>query len=123
MRVLVAGGVDALCVLLFVGIGRATHHEEDGVAGYAGTVWPFLVALAAGWLIGRVWRRPETLAAGAVVWAATLAGGMALRAASGDGTAPAFVVVAAVFLALTLLGWRAAARIAAAKGALWGASK
>nr|WP_279472852.1 DUF3054 family protein [Actinomadura darangshiensis] len=36
--------------------------------------------------------------------------GMVLRVVSGQGTAFAFVVVASVFLGLTLLGWRGVAR-------------
>jgi len=37
--------------------------------------------------------------------------GMALRVVSGQGTAVAFIVVATVFTALLLLGWRLVARM------------
>jgi hypothetical protein len=37
---------------------------------------------------------------------------MVLRVVSGQGTAIAFIVVALVFLALFLLGWRLLARLA-----------
>ncbi|HLV73950.1 MAG TPA: DUF3054 domain-containing protein [Vulgatibacteraceae bacterium] len=107
-----AAVLDVLCVLVFIAIGRATHEEGASLVGYAGTVWPFLVALGAGWAAGRVWRRPESLLrSGVVVWVTTLAGGMALRVLSGDTAATAFVVVAAGFLGLTMLGWRGLAQV------------
>jgi hypothetical protein len=40
------------------------------------------------------------------VWAGTLVGGMLLRALSGGGVQVSFVMVAAVALAVLLLGWR-----------------
>lgn len=119
MRTGVAGLLDVCCVLVFVAIGRATHEEAASLTGYFGTVWPFLAALGGGWLLGRVWRRPEALVpAGVAVWVTTLVGGMGLRALSGDGTALPFVIVATGFLALTLLGWRAGVRVAGVRKGL-----
>ncbi|TDC80462.1 DUF3054 domain-containing protein [Actinomadura sp. 7K507] len=113
MRGGVAGLVDVCCVLVFVAIGRATHEDAASLTGYLATVWPFLVALGVGWGVSRAWRGAEVLwPVGVVVWATTVAGGMALRALSGDGTAVAFVIVATLFLALTLLGWRLVTRFA-----------
>jgi hypothetical protein len=40
-----------------------------------------------------------------------------LRAVSGQGTDPAFILVSVVFLGLFLLGWRVIARLAARAGA------
>ncbi|HEX2312513.1 MAG TPA: DUF3054 domain-containing protein [Thermomonospora sp.] len=114
MRAWVAGALDAASVVVFVAIGRASHEESGGVAGFAGTAWPFLLALAAGWAVLRAWRAPADLVpAGVGIWLVTVAGGMALRAVSGQGTAAAFVVVATLFLAMELLGWRLVARFAA----------
>ncbi|MFB4311537.1 DUF3054 domain-containing protein [Actinomadura sp. GTD37] len=113
MRNWVAGVLDACCVLVFVVIGRATHEEAASVAGFAATAWPFLVGAGAGWVAGRVWRRPEAVVPGGVaVWAAAVAVGMPLRAISGQGTAAAFVIVALVFLGAALLGWRGAVALA-----------
>ncbi|XRQ04418.1 DUF3054 domain-containing protein [Actinomadura welshii] len=113
MRSGVAGLLDVCCVLVFVAIGRATHEDAASLTGYAGTVWPFLAALGGGWLAGRVRQRPEALVpAGVAVWAVTVVGGMALRSLTGAGTALPFVIVATLFLALTLLGWRLAALVA-----------
>ena len=44
---------------------------------------------------------------GIVVWVVTVTAGMLLRAATGQGVAFAFVVVATATLALLLVGWRA----------------
>ncbi|XVQ12867.1 DUF3054 domain-containing protein [Spirillospora sp. CA-255316] len=104
-------GLDVLLVLAFVGIGRASHEEGFSLSGFAGTAWPFLVGLAVGWAATRAWRGPEVLfPVGVGIWAATLVVGMLLRAVSGQGTAGAFVVVATLFLAAVLLGWRVVAR-------------
>lgn len=112
MRVWVAGLLDVVGVVVFVAIGRASHDESGTLGGIVSTAWPFLVGLAIGWALARAWRRPWALfPAGLVVWAMTVAGGMTLRAATGQGTALAFVIVAASFLALVLLGWRSAARL------------
>ncbi len=109
-RVVAAAVLDAALVALFAVVGRSSHAEGLDAAGVWGTAWPFLVGLAVGWVAARAWRRP--LAAwptGMIVWAGALVVGMLLRAASGQGVAPAFVVVAAVALALLLVGWRALA--------------
>ncbi|CNG65980.1 putative transmembrane protein [Mycobacterium tuberculosis] len=112
MRNLVGGVADVCCVLVFVAIGRASHEEAAGLSGYAETAWPFLAGLAAGWVALRAWRRAEALVpVGVGVWLSAVGVGMLLRAASGQGTAPAFVIVALAFLGGTLLGWRALARI------------
>lgn len=48
-----------------------------------------------------------------IVWAATLVGGMLLRLATGQGVQIAFVVVAAITLAVLLVGWRGIAALGA----------
>ena len=106
--------LDCCCVLVFVMIGRASHTKGEALAGIASTAWPFLAGLGAGWLAARAWRRPLALwPAGIAVWLCTVALGMVLRVVSGQGTAPAFIVVALAFLGLFLLGWRLLARLAA----------
>lgn len=108
--------VDAVLVILFAGIGRATH-EGDAFGpfgtGLATTAWPFLVSLLVGWSVTRAWRRPlAVLRTGLPVWAVTVVLGMILRALSGQGVAAAFVIVATITLALFLLGWRGIALLA-----------
>lgn len=109
-RAVPALAADALCVLVFVLVGRSSHREALTLPGVAQTAWPFLVGLGAGWLLaGAAARgRPQSLRGGLVVWAVTVGGGMALRALAGQGTEPAFMLVAAVVLGALLLGWRAA---------------
>ncbi len=103
-------GLDAVAVLVFVAVGRRSHQEGSGLAAVASTATPFLIALVAAWGVARAWRQPAAAPTGLAVAAGTLAGGMALRRfAFGDGTAPSFIVVAAIFLLATMVGWRAAA--------------
>jgi hypothetical protein len=101
--------LDVLLVVVFAAVGRASHDETSPVVGAVSTAWPFLVGTALGWLVVRVMRRtwPLDVAPGVTVWFATVAVGMVLRHAVGSGTAPSFVVVASLVLALFLLGWRA----------------
>jgi len=104
----VAAVVDAALVLLFVAIGRRSHDEDGAVLGFLTTAWPFLAGAAIGWLAARAWRRPLTVwPTGVVVWLAAVVLGMLLRALSGQGVQPSFVIVTALVLAAFLLGWRA----------------
>lgn len=99
-------------MLVFVALGRRTHDEAGSVAGLLVTAAPFLLAAAAGWVVLVLLKWPSaSLRAGALVAATTWSLGMVLRAAAfGGGTAAAFVVVAAVGLAVTMLGWRGVVR-------------
>jgi len=109
-RPAVAVLLDVACVLAFVAIGRASHHDGESVAGLAAVAWPFLAGLALGLLAARGWRRPAAIVpAGLGAWLGAAVGGMLLRVAAGQGTAPAFIGVALAFLGLFLLGWRAVA--------------
>ena len=99
--------LDAVLVIAFAIIGRSSHAEGLDVAGVWVTAWPFLAGLGVGWLAARAWRHPlDAWPTGVIVWAATLVVGMLLRLASGQGVQVAFVIVAAVTLALLLIGWR-----------------
>jgi Protein of unknown function (DUF3054) len=110
MRAALALLADVFLVLVFVVIGRASHHAGDGAAGVAGTAWPFLAGLAIGEVASRAWRRPTALwPTGVGVWLATVGAGQLLRVISGQGTDVAFIIVSAAFLGLFLLGWRLAA--------------
>jgi hypothetical protein len=98
---------DAAAVVVFVVIGRANHHESDGVQGVWHTAWPFLLGAALGLAVTAYSRRsPTAIRSGVRVWVWTVVIGLVVRAATGGGTAPAFVVVAAVVLGALLVGWR-----------------
>ena len=108
-RVPLAVGIDVFSVTLFVAVGRREHERDSAIAGLIDTAAPFLLALALAWVLLRAWRRPTDWRTGVGVWAITLVAGMLLRnLVFGDGTATSFVIVAASFLALFLVGWRVA---------------
>ncbi|MEO7058713.1 MAG: DUF3054 domain-containing protein [Lapillicoccus sp.] len=104
-----AGIIDAVLVLVFAGVGRASHDERNPLLGAVVTAWPFLVGAALGWALVR-WRSqrwPVDLGPGIVVWVATVVVGMLLRALTRQGTAASFILVATLFLGVVLVGWRA----------------
>lgn len=110
VRIAVALTIDVILVVVFAAVGRASHGEDP--SGLLVTAWPFLVALAAGWLITRAWRAPAApVRTGVGVWVVTVAGGMLLRAVTAQGTAVAFIVVATVTLLVLLVGWRVVAEL------------
>lgn len=99
---------DVLVVIVFVVIGRRSHDEGGALAGIVSTAWPFLVGLGVGWIVTQAWRRPTALATGVGIWIVTVLVGMLVRRfLAGDGTAPAFIVVATIFNGTFLVGWRA----------------
>ena len=105
-----AAALDAGAIVVFAAVGRANH--DEGVLGGGGvglltTAWPFLVGAAIGWVIARGWKKPcAWRPTGAIVWASTLAVGMLLRLATGQGVQVSFVLVAGLVLAAFLVGWR-----------------
>lgn len=104
---MIAALLDLVLVVIFTLIGRASHDEALSFGGLVETAWPFVIALAVGWLSARAWRSPARLwPTGVIVWASTVVVGMLLRAAFGHGTATAFIIVTCVTLAAFLLGWR-----------------
>jgi hypothetical protein len=113
-----AAALDAAAVLLFAGIGRASHTEGVSPLGVVLTAWPFVAGAALGW--AAAWsgyrRPPLSPLHGIPVWLGAVGLGMALRALTGHGVAPAFVLVASAALGLLLLGWRAAATRLVARG-------
>ena len=108
-RTPLAAGLDTFVVVLFVAIGRREHEQDSAIAGLIETAAPFLIALALAWLVLRVWNRPTEWRTGVGVWAIVVVAGMLLRnLVFDDGTATAFVIVATLFLALFIVGWRLA---------------
>ena len=108
-RTPLAAGLDTFAIVLFVAIGRREHERDSTIVGLIETAAPFLIALVAAWLVVRAWQRPTDVRTGLGIWAIVVTGGMLLRnVVFGDGTATSFVIVAASFLALFVVGWRAA---------------
>ncbi|MGW8484309.1 DUF3054 domain-containing protein [Microbacterium sp. NPDC055903] len=106
--------IDAVLVVVFCLLGGLSHSlgEPDAVARIVFSIWPFLAALIVVHGVALAVRVDASrVAVGVLIWLVTVAGGMALRAATGQGTAVAFIVVTAVVLALFLVGWRLVAAI------------
>lgn len=101
---------DLALITLFAIIGRASHDEGLTLSGVAWVAWPFWAGCILGWVL--VLAVPRTRAAGCrlvgglLVWPSTLIIGMLLRVLTGQGVAWTFVLVAAIALAILLLGWR-----------------
>ena len=99
--------LDVVAILVFVTIGRRTHDEGSALGGIAKTAAPFLIAMVVGWGLTRAWKRPYEGQTGTIMWGVTVAFGLLLRRTVFDrGTATAFVIVATLFLGVTLVGWR-----------------
>ena len=111
-RAAAPAALDLIVVVLFVAVGRGFHAEGVTVASLAATAWPFVVALALGWLVTRAWRSPwQVVRPGMGIWIVTVAAAMMLRFIAGFGTAMSFIIVTTVVLGALLLGWRAVARL------------
>ncbi|RNI24877.1 DUF3054 domain-containing protein [Flexivirga caeni] len=111
-RVVLAGVLDAVVVIVFAAIGRASHHESDPVTESLLTAWPFLAGAAVGWVISLLrGRAPLRVVDALPVWVCAVAVGMVLRHLTGRGVVFSFVVVASIFLGLFILGWRAIAGV------------
>lgn len=111
-KYLPAAVLDVLFVLVFAALGRRSHEEGLDLGGLATTAWPFLVGLAVGWLVTVGLYRDKfdprlVVPTGVIAWLSTVVVGMLMRVVSDQGTAFSFVLVAASFLALFLIGWRA----------------
>jgi len=111
--VTLAAGADVLAVLVFAAVGRSSHAGVVDAYGVLTTAAPFLLGLLVGWLVARVWRAPLRLPVGVAVWAVVVVVGLGVRAAFTHRLPLTFVLIAAVSLALFLLGWRAVARLIA----------
>jgi hypothetical protein len=107
----VCAAADLLVVVVFVLIGRRTHHEDAGVVGFLRVWWPFAVGLAVGWLATGLFRAPFAWRRVVGTWLLTVVVGMVLRiVVEGHDFKVAFTVVATLFLGAALLGWRAVVR-------------
>lgn len=102
-----AAVADAVAVLAFTLIGIASH-DGSLVAAFGRVVWPFALAAALGWVLTRAWQDPTRIwPTGVLIWFLTVFGGLLLRGVSGQGLAWTFALVTTLFLAITMLGWRA----------------
>lgn len=105
---------DLVCVLAFAIGGKSSHESGDSDWVVLAIVWPYALAAAFASAVLVTWGRPTRRAwpEGAIVLAVTYVLGTLLRGASGRGLAAGFLVVAWLFLALTMLGWRCVVQLA-----------
>jgi len=111
VRPWLAALADMAVLVVFVVVGRRSHHEDAGVAGFLRVWWPFALALVVAWSVAGLWRAP--LAWGRVVaaWLVTVGLGMTLRIVIEEREFKiAFLIVTLVFVGAGMLGWRAIVR-------------
>jgi len=102
---------DAAVLVVFVLVGRRSHHEDAGFAGFLRVWWPFAVGLAVAWVAAGLWRAPLAWSRSVVAWLATVAVGMVLRiTVQGRDFKLAFTIVTLLFVGAGMLGWRAIVR-------------
>lgn len=100
---------DTAVVFLFALIGRASHDEGLGVQEVFYTGLPFWAGALIGHVIVKFIRRdPRSLIWGGFILVSAWVLGHLGRLMLQEGSDPAFLAVSAAFLALGLLGWRAA---------------
>ena len=99
---------DALCILLMVVIGTRNHKTDTGITGILFVAAPFWIAMSLAHLAPLLRRKNRQDPNPYMVWGYTVVMGMLLRnMVFNRGTAAAFVIVATVFLGITMFGWRA----------------
>ena len=99
---------DALCVLLMVVIGTRNHKTDTGITGILFVAAPFWIAMSLAHLAPLLQRKNRKEQNVYMVWGYTVVMGMVLRnMVFNRGTAAAFIIVATVFLGITMFGWRA----------------
>jgi hypothetical protein len=98
--------VDVAVIVLFAALGRRNHGEGTAAAGVFVVAAPFLAGWTIAWFATRLYRAPGSAGRALVGLALALPVALVLRALTGRGDAPAFVVVATVFLGVTLVGRR-----------------
>ena len=113
LPVWVAPIADLVVLLLFVAIGRSSHHGPSGVGYFLRVLWPFALAMLLGYIATRLVLAPLAWRRVAGTWVITIAVAEALRLSVQDRPwKPAFLVVATLFIGACMFGWRfVAARI------------
>jgi hypothetical protein len=116
VRPWVAAAADLVVLVLFVVIGRRSHHEDAGAVGFLRVWWPFAAGLLLAWGITRLDRAPLAWGRAVVAWLLTVAIGMVLRiAVEGRDFKVAFTIVTLLFVGAGMLGWRGVVRAVRAR--------
>jgi hypothetical protein len=108
----IAAVADVAVLVAFVLIGRRSHHEDSGLAGFLRVWWPFAVGLAVAYAVTGLYRAPLAWRRAVAAWLVTVAVGMTLRIiVEGRSFKVAFTIVTLVFVGAGMLGWRAVVRV------------
>lgn len=108
--VAVAAVLDFALLMLFAITGRNSHGLALSITGVFETALPFLLAAAAGWIITVMWRAPQSLVKGLLLWLITVGGGQLLRLLlQGTEFSLPFFLVSLGVVGIFLAGWRAIA--------------
>ena len=111
LRPWIAVVADVAVLVAFVVIGRRSHHEDAGFAGFLRVWWPFAVGLAVAYVVTGLYRAPLAWRRVVAAWLVTVAVGMILRIiVEGRTFKVAFTIVTLVFVGAGMLGWRAVVR-------------
>jgi len=108
----VAAAADAVCLAVFVILGRESHDITSGITWYLTVLWPFL----GGWFVAALASRlyaswPSQWVRVAATWGIGVALALILRAVvTGRDTPIAFIIVAYAFVGVAVFGWRLAVR-------------
>lgn len=104
---------DLVLVTIFAALGVITHDGALTAPLLIRVAWPFLLALLVAHLILRTWKASpwQVWPRGVFIVLITVVGAMTIRSLLGEGTDPAFVIVAFCVNTLFLLGWRLLARL------------
>src|SRR5690242_21866732 len=90
---------DMVVLVVFVVVGRRSHHEDAGIAGFFRVWWPFVAALLVAWLATGLWRAPLAWGRAMAAWLVTVGLGMVLRVVLEDREFKiAFTIVTLLFV-------------------------
>ena len=105
---------DLAVLVLFVAIGRRSHNGPSGIGWFLRVLWPFASGLAIGYVAATLLRAPLEWRRVVITWAITIVVAESLRLSVQDRPwKPALLVVAALFIGVSMAAWRfVAARVA-----------
>lgn len=99
--------VDVVAIVLFALLGRRNHGEESTLAGVIVVAGPFLIAWTLAWFVTKLHEAPGSTGEALRALIVALPVALVLRVVTDRGIAPAFILVAVVFLGVVLVGRRA----------------